>query len=370
VTTEASLWAGKFDEMFTDLFSVEDSISEQMAKALTLGLSRDERNLLSRRYTGNSEAYELYLKGRYYWNKRTGEGIEKSIVYFQRGIELDPNYALAYAGLADSYTRLGDVGFTSIQPKLAFSKAKQAAMKALEIDGGLAEARASLAHLHMHCYEWTEARQQFERAVQLNPNYAYTRQLRAFYFAFLGRAQEAAIEIREAVKLDPLSVGINGDVGVIHYFAREYDQAIDKYLHAIEMDSNFDRTHFWLAGAYEQKQMYQEAIAEYTIALGHSGGTPEERASLAHACGRAGRRAEALRILEELRADTSRYVSPYDLAIVYLGLGENESAIEWLMRACDEHAGWMIYLTVDPRLDGIRDDTRFRQVLRTVGFES
>ena len=244
-------------------------------------------------------------------------------------------------------------------------------MKALEIDGSLAEARASLAHLHMHCYEWAEARLEFERAVELNPNYAYTRQLRAFYFAFQGRMPEARGEIRTALRLEPLSAVINGDVGVIHYLAREYDQAIEQYRQTLDMDSNFERTHFWLAAAYEQKQMYEEAIAEYTIALGNSGGTLEERAALGHACGRAGLRGEALRILAELSEEASnRYVSPYDMAIVNLGLGENESAIEWLRRACDDHAGWMIYLTVDPRLDGIRHDARFKQVLRTVGFKS
>ena len=371
VSTEASLWAGKFDEMFTDLFSVEDSISGQMAKALMLGLTREERRLLSRRFTDNSEAYELYLKGRYHWNKRTAEGIERSIGCFQRAIDLDPDYPLAYAGLADSYTLLGDVGLTAIQPKVAFSKAKQAAMKALDIDGSLAEARAALAHLHMHCYEWAQARREFDRVMELNPNYAYGRQLRAFYLAFQGRMQEASVEMNQALKLEPLSLPINIDTGVIHYFARDYDRAIDQYRQTLEMDSNFDRAHFWLAAAYEQKQMYDEAITEYTIVIGLSGGTVESRTSLGHAYARAGRRTEALQILEELSQETStRYLSPYDLATVNLGLGENESAIEWLSRACDDHAGWMIYLTVDPRLDGIRQDARFKQLLRTVGFES
>jgi TolB-like protein/Tfp pilus assembly protein PilF len=368
---ETPLWAGKFDEMFTDIFAVEDSISEQVANALTLKLTGEQRKMLGKRYTENSDAYELYLKGRYHWNKRTAEGLEKSIQCLNQAIDIDPGYALAYAGLADSYTLLGDVGFTAIRPKEAFSKGKQAARKALEIDDTLAEARASLAHIHMHCYEWIEARDAFERTIELNPNYAYARQLRAFYFAFQGRMQEASAEIHLAFKLDPLSLPINTDLGVIAYFARKYDQAIDQYRQTLDLDWNFERTHFWLAAAYEQKQMYEDAITEYTTALALSGGSLETRASLAHAYGKAARNEEALRLLEEMEKESSRrHVSPYDVAIINIGLGESETALEWLRRACDEHAGWMIYLNVDPRLDPLRSDPRFKELLRAVGFEA
>lgn len=368
---ETPLWAGKFDEMFTDIFAVEDSISEQVAHALTLRLTGEERKLLGKRYTENSEAYELYLKGRYYWNKRTADGLERSIECFRNAISIDSRYALAHAGLADTYTLLGDVGFTSIPPKEAFSKAKKSAIKALEIDDTLAEARASLGHIHMHCYEWAEARRELQRAIELNPNYAHAQQLHAFYLAFNGRIEEAGSEMRRALRLDPLSLPINTDVGAIHYFAREYRRAIDQYRKTVELDSNFDRAHFWLAAAYEQEQMYDEAIAEYTIVIELSGGSLEARASLGHAYARAGRGDEALLIFEGLNQESSsRYVSPYDLAIINLGLGESEAAIKWLDRACDEHAGWMIYLTVDPRLDAIRSDARFKALLRRVGFEA
>jgi DNA-binding winged helix-turn-helix (wHTH) protein/tetratricopeptide (TPR) repeat protein len=191
VSSETPLWAQKFDERFTDIFTVEDLISEQVARALMLRLSGEERRLLTRRPTEISEAYELYLKGRYHWNKRRADGMERSIDCFLDAIALDPFYALAYAGLADSYTLLGDVGFTAIQPKEAFSRAKVAAIKALEIDESLAEAHASLAHLHMHFYEWPDAHQAFERSIALNPNYAFARQLWAFYLAFKGQLPEA-----------------------------------------------------------------------------------------------------------------------------------------------------------------------------------
>ena len=371
VSEERPLWAGKFDERFTDIFAVEDSISEQVAHALTLRLTGEERKLLGKRYTENSEAYELYLKGRYYWNKRRADELGKSIDCFRQAIDLDNHYALAHAGLADAYTFLGDVGLTAIRPKEAFSQAKQAATNALQFDDSLAEAHTSLGHLHMHCYEWVDARREFERAIELNPHYAHAHQLRAFYLAFNGRLQDASAEIRIALRLDPLSLAINTDVGVIHYFAREYDQAIDQYRKTLDLDFNFDRAHFWLAAAYEQEQRYDEAIAEYTIAIELSGGSLEARASLGHAYARASRGADALVIFEGLNLhSSSRYVSPYDLAIINLGLGESETAIKWLDRACDEHAGWMIYLTVDPRLDAIRSDARFKALLQVVGFEA
>ena len=357
VTEETPLWAGKFDELFTDIFAVEDSISEQVAHALTLRLTGQERKLLGKRYTENTEAYELYLKGRYYWNKRTADGLEKSLECFRDAIDIDSRYALAYAGLADAYTLLGDVGLTAILPIEAFSKAKKSAIKALEIDQTLAEARASLGHIHMHCYEWAEARGELEHAIE--------------YLAFNGRIEEAGAEMNRALRLDPLSLPINTDVGAIHYFAREYDQAIDQYRKTVELDSNFDRAHFWLAAAYEQKQRYDEAIAEYRIAIELSRGSLEAHASLGHAYARAGRRDEALLIFEELNRDSSsKYVSPYDLAIINLGLGDSEAAIKWLDRACDEHAGLMIYLTVDPRLDVISSGARFKALLRVVGFET
>ena len=239
------------------------------------------------------------------------------------------------------------------------------------MDDSLAEARTSLGHIHMHCYEWAKARTEFERAIELSPNYAHAHQLVAFYLAFNGRMQAGCAEIRLAMRLDPLSLPINTDLGVIHSFAREYDEAIEQYQKTLELDSNFDRAHFWLAAAYEQKQMYEEAIAEYIISIDLSGGSLEARASLAHAYGHAGRKAEALGILEELnRESSSRYVSPYDVAIINLGLGENETALNWLKRACDEHAGWMIYLTVDPRLDPIRSDPGFKELLLRVGFDA
>jgi TolB-like protein/Tfp pilus assembly protein PilF len=369
VSRGAPLWADRFDEMFTDIFEVEDSISEQVASALALRLTGDERRLLNKRYTRNSEAYELYLRGRYHWNKRTEDGLEKSIECFLEAIAIDPGFALAHAGLADSYTLLGDVGLSAVRPIEAFTRGKLSAIKALEIDNALAEACTSLGHIHMHCYEWTEARDEFERAVSLNPRYPHARQLRAFYFAFQDRIGDAIVEIEKALRLDPLSLPINMDLGVINYFAREYDKAIEQYHKTIDLDANFERAHFWLAGACEQKKMYDDAISEYQMALKLSGGSLEARASLGHAYAKAARRDDALCVLQELHREAGRkYVSPYDLAIIHLGVDDVDGAIAWLRKACDDHAGWMIYLSVDPRLDPIRADHRFQELLRRVGF--
>jgi len=363
-SSENPLWAAQFDEKFTDVFSVEDSISDQVARALTLRLSGEEQKQLSKRYTENIDAFELYLRGRYHWNRRTSAGIEKSIQCFKRAIELDPNYSLAYAGLADAYTFLGDVGLTAIRPLDAFTAARQAALAAIELDDRLAEGHTALAHIDMHCYRWAEARQAFDRAIELGPNYAHSRQLNAFYLAFNGQLKEAQPEIRRALRLDPLSLSITNDVGVIHYFAREYDQAIDWFQAALELSANFDRAHHWMGAAYEQENLFDEAILHYRMAVGI-----ESRAALAHAYARGGYKAEAIKIRDELLAETSlKYISPYDLAMIHLGLDERAEAVGQLEKACQEHSGWMIYLTVDPRLDPIRSAPEFEAILRVVGF--
>lgn len=366
-STENPLWAAQFDEKFTDVFSVEDSISDQVARALTLRLSGEEQKQLSKRYTENSDAFELYLRGRYYWNRRTSEGLEKSIQCFKKAIALDPNYSLAYAGLADAYTFLGDVGFTAIRPLDAFTSARQAALAAIELDETLSEGHTALAHIDMHCYRWAEARREFDRAIELGPNYSHSRQLNAFYLAFNGQLKEAQAEIRRALRLDPLSLAITNDVGVMHYFAREYDQAIEWFQAALELSSNFDRAHHWSGAAYEQKHLFDEAISQYRKSIDLSGNI-ESRASLAHAYARYDHKPEAMEILNELLAESSlKYISPYDLAMIYLGLGEREHALQQLEKACDEHSGWMIYLTVDPRLDPIRSEPEFRKIMRVVG---
>src|SRR5581483_2748265 len=344
-----ALWAGKFDEEFTDIFAVEDSISEKVAAALALKLTGEERARLMKRYTENTEAYHLYLKGRFYWNKRAFEGMEKSIECFQQAIALDPRYALAYAGLADSYAKLGDVGVTAIPPKEAFARARVAAGRATEIDSTLAEAHTSLAHLNMHTYAWAEAEKEFRLALELSPNYATAHHWYAYFLIFNGRPDEALVEITRALELDPLSLPIQADIGELLYFARRYDQAVGQLRKALDLDPHFLQARMVLARAWVQKEMYEEALAELHRARAISADNTEALASLGHASAVSGRRDEALRVLDELNELSAQtYVSPYDLAVIHTSLGERDRAFTCLDRACEEQAAGMIYLTVDP----------------------
>jgi DNA-binding winged helix-turn-helix (wHTH) protein/tetratricopeptide (TPR) repeat protein len=371
LSAEAALWAGTFDEKFTDLFAVEDSISERVAQSLTFKLTGEEERLLAKRYTENTEAYQLYLKGRYYWNKRTGEGLYKGIEYFEEATRSDPNYALAYAGLADCYSKLGDVGIAAIPPKVAFSKAKLAAERALELDSSLAEAHASMGHLHLHHYDWLAAEKSVKRAIELSPNYATAHHWYAYVCALTGDPDGAIIQIKRAVELDPVSLIISTDLGELLYFARRFDEAVVQYGKVLEMDPNYFQAHHHLARAYEQKGMYAEAIEEFNRAIAISNCNSDTLASLAHCYAVSGRTREALDLLAQLhrlREDT--YVSQYDLALVYLALGEEEKALEWLDNAFEEQSGWMAFLGVDPRLDPLRTKQGFRSLLRLTGLDN
>jgi tetratricopeptide (TPR) repeat protein len=363
-----SLWTGKFDEKFTDIFSVEDSISEKVAAALALKLTGQEKERLAKRYTENTAAYHLYLKGRYYWNKRSEDALRKSIDCFYQAIEIDPNYALAYAGLADAYTFLGDVGITAIPPSEAFSKGKAAAAKALKIDDALAEAHASLGHLNMHNFRWADARNELNRAIELKPNYASTHQWYAFFLIFTGSVDEALAEINHALWLDPLSQPINTDVAEMLYYAGRYDQAIEQFRKTLEMYPQYSRAHLNLGRVYERLQMRDEAIAEFQTAQTLSD-SPEVLAALAHAQAIWGNRAEAINLLEELSTLAKRkHVSPYDMAVIHAGLGDSDRAFEWLDKGYDEGAGWMIYITVDPRLESLRTDARYASLRARIGL--
>ena len=368
VRDEAPLWAEKFDVEFKDIFTVEDAASEQVARALILKLTREEQELLSKRYTEDSEAYQLYLKGRYYWNKRSSGGFKKATSYFQQAIDKDPGYALAYAGLADCYNLHSYYG--ELPPRESFPKAKAASTRALEIDDRLAEAHTSLAFVRAwHDWDWPAAESEFERALQLNPNYATARHWYALYLMAMGREVEALEEIKRAHEIDPLSLPINRDVGLIYYRARQYDRAIEQYLKTIELDPSFWSAHQHLGWAYEQKAMYAEAIAELNQAMASAGDRPSIRAQLGHVHAVSGRREAAEKALGELREQSKQpCVSPYEIATIYAGLGENDQAFAWLDQAYLDRSGWLIYLKVEPMLDGLRADPRFTDMLHCVGL--
>ncbi len=351
VQAEAPLWAEKFDVEFRDIFTVEDATSEQVVAALILKLTREERESLAKRYTEDSQAYQLYLKGRYYWNKRSAGGLRTAISYFQGAIDKDPGYALAFAGLADCYNLHSYYG--ELPPKESFPKAKAASTKALEIDDRLAEAHTSLAFVRAwYDWVWQAAESEFQRALGLNPNYATAHHWYALFLMAMERPSEALAEIKRAQEIDPLSLAINRDVGLVYHRARQGDRAIEQYLKTIEMDPSFWSARQHLGWAYEQKAMYDEAIAELNQAIASAGDRTKLWAELGRVYAVSGRREEAEKVLGELREQVKQcYVSPYEIAVIYTGLEEHDQAFEWLDQAYLDRSGWLIYLKVEPMLD-------------------
>lgn len=363
----ASLWAGKFDEKLTDIFSVEDSISEQVAAALMLRLTGEEKKLLTRRYTHSTEAYQLYLRGRFFWYKRTEKGMRKGIEYFNQAIEEDPAYAAAYDGLSDSYTLLAIRGM--IPPKEGFEKAKAAAAKALEIDGTLGEAHASLAHVSLHDWDWSGLEEIFKRAIDLNPAHAIAYHWYAEYLAAMKRFDDAIDTVKQALKIDPLSPIISLTMATAYYQARRYDEAIEALLKGLEIDPNHSSLRSKLAEAYLQKGIYETAVNEMQEAVSLSGRSTERLAGLGRIYAAAGRSSQAREILDELyQLSKEKYVSPYCVAMVYAALAENDTAFAWLEQAYEERNPNLIELNTEPAFDGLRPDTRYGNLAQRIGL--
>lgn len=363
-----SLWASKFDERFTDIFTVEDVISEQVANALVLKLTGEEKRLIAKHYTDDAEAHRLYLRGRFYWNRRTREGYEKGIEYFEHAIRIDGSYALAFAGLADCYSMLGRFGL--VTPNIIMPRAVSAAETALDLDDMLAESHASVSlAAHIYTWDWDKAEQHYQRAIELNPRFATAHHWYAIFLAELGRAEEALAEIKRAQSLDPVSLIIGADTGMVHYLAHDYDLAVEQCRAALDMDSNYFRARMWLGSAFEQKGMYREALAEYQTARSLDD-SPYVLEWLARAYAISGNTTEAHRLIDSLTELASRvYVDSYYLASVYAALGRNEEAIALLGRARVERSCWMSRLRVDPIFDSLRENQNFRNILTSIGAE-
>lgn len=364
----SALWAAQFDEKFTDIFTVQDSISQRVTSALALKLTSEERGLLARRYTRNAEAYQLYIKGRYFWNQRTEASLRKAIEYFEQAIEKDPAYAAAYSGLADSYTTLGY--FSYLAPNDSFPKAKQAASKALELDHTLAEPHTSLAYASLYFdWNWPGAEMEFKEAIALNPNYATAHHWYSVYLTAMERWEEASLEIRRAQDLDPLSLIINTDIGFELYYSGRYDQAIRQLKTVLEMNRQFPLAHLWLGRAYQQKAMYQEASVEFKEAETVLHGWPVALAALGHVYGASGQRRQAEIVLLELnKLSKEKYVTSYGMALIYAGLGEKDQAFGWLNKAYEERTHWLVWLKLDPRWENLRSDPRFAHLVQRIGL--
>jgi eukaryotic-like serine/threonine-protein kinase len=368
VATGSQLWGAQYDRKPGDIFVVQDEISNEISGKLRLQLTRAEKKQLTKRHTENAEAYRLYLKGRHHWNRWTEEGFYKAIEYFEQAVAKDPSYALAYAGLADCYVLLGWNSY--LPPKEAFPKGKNAAKAALQLDLDLAEGHTPLAALlWLHDWQWDKAQTEFNRSLELGPTYATANHWYAEYAMTMGRHGEAMVRMKNGQDLDPLSLIINVAVGWALYFARRYDEALGQLRRTVDLDPNYPVT-YWVLGLLLRKTgCYELAITEGEKGVKLSGGSPVMRAALAHTLGVAGRTKEAFQILDDLtKLAKQRYVAPYFFAGIHIGLGENERAIEYLEKCYEEHSHWLIYLHIDPSMDGLRDTPGFQGLLRRVGL--
>jgi DNA-binding winged helix-turn-helix (wHTH) protein/TolB-like protein/Flp pilus assembly protein TadD len=367
VKTGLPLWSEQYNESYEDIFALQDKVSKQVAQALTLRLTGAEQQQLTKHPTNNPEAYQAYLQGRYFWNKRTQEGYRKAIGYFDEALKRDPNFALACSGLADCYL------FTAEQlpSKEAMPKAKAAALKALELDDSLAEVHTSLAKIEQfYDWDWRAAEQSFKRALALNPNYQTAHHWYAQLLMDVGREEEAFKEINRARDLEPFSLIINTDVGSLFQDARQYEQAIVVYKKVIEMDANFARAHFELGRALGQIGNYTEAIKEIQKAMELSEASPRMLASLGYVYAVSGNPAKAQEVIAGLhQAAKQSYVSPYHLATIYAGLGKKEEALSLLEQAYEERFGLLAYLRIEPRFDTLRPEPRFKELMRRLGLD-
>jgi serine/threonine protein kinase/tetratricopeptide (TPR) repeat protein len=364
VATGSQLWGQQFDRKFTEILAVQEEIGRQVSQKLRLRPTGEEQKRMGKRSTENTEAYQLYLKGRYYWNRRTADLLKKANEYFQQAIDKDPSYGLAYAGLAESYALFNF--YEVLPPSESCPKAKAAAMTALGIDETLAETHNALGWIKMTCdWDWPGSEREFKRALEINPNYGQARMQYGAYFEAMGRSNEAIAERRRALEADPLSLIISAVLGRALHFARHYDQAMEELRKTLDMDPGFAQAHFFLGWVYEQKGMFAEAIAELRQGLSGSGGAPRYVSALGHAYAISGQRRMAEQSLALLQEQAKqRYVAPSDMAEIHIGLGEKEQALKYLEMAYQDHSCWMIWLRVDPRFDAIRGDPRYLDLLR------
>ncbi len=370
VARESQLWGEQYRRKMTNIFTLQEEIAEDISENLRLKLSGAEKKKLVKRYTENPEAYQFYLKGRYFvTTKRTEEWIKKGIECFQQAIDLDPNYALAFSGLADAYAFLAS-STGGWAPHEAYPKAKAAALKALEIDDSLGEAHSSLGFFRL-LYDWNlpEAEREFKRAIQLSPNYSNAHDGLAFYLKARGRHTEAIKECTLVQRLDPLSPFAYVSLGWAHYFARDFKQTIEQCQKALQMDGHFTFA-YWISGLADlQQQKMQEAITALSKAFTFSSGGLAFAAHLGYAYALAGKHSEAVEVLSEMEEMArEKYVSAYYFAILYLGFGDKDRVFEWLDKACEERSGFLVFLEVEPIFDGLREDQRFLNLLKRVGI--
>jgi TolB-like protein/DNA-binding winged helix-turn-helix (wHTH) protein/Tfp pilus assembly protein PilF len=368
VRTGAQLWGGQFNRKLEDVLALQDDLSREIAEKLRRRLTGDEKQRLAKRYTEDAEAYRFYLMGRYYWNKRSPEGAQKAVNYFQQAIDKDPAYALAYAGLADAYTHFSF--YNVAPPRVAMPRAKAAATKALEIDDHLAEAHVSLGYISFaYDWDWSAAGKHFEQALALNPTYTKAHNWYPFYLSSRGRSQEALAVAKSALDLDPASPAVSHNLAVQFYLARKFDQAIEQCQKTIEMDPNFAVAYQVLGQSYLARGMNREAlpVLEKYSEVSRSG--VDSVALLGYTHARLAERSQALQMLEQLKAASKEHFVPsFFFALVYAGLEDKDQAFSWLEKGCEERYTRFAYLKLEALWDPLRSDPRFSDLIRRVGI--
>jgi TolB-like protein/tetratricopeptide (TPR) repeat protein len=366
-SVEKRIWGQTYERDVRDVITLQSEVARAIVDEIRVTLTPGELARLTKVGASNPEAHIAYAKGRFFWNMRTEEGLQKAVEYFEQAIEKDPGYALAYAGLADSW--VPRAWYAYLPASEAFPHAREAVTKALELDPDLVEAHTTLAFLKLY-YEldWDAAERQFLRAIKLNPNYANAHHWYAEYLSLVGRHDEATREAERARELDPFSSIISTWVGSRYFFAHRYDLAIEQYRSVVELDSNFVPARLALGQAYMRMKMFHEAITELERAVSMSGGSPVYVASLAHAYGVTGRRGDSLRLIDDLKELAGqRYVASFDMAIAWVGLGDHNRALALLKKAFEERSPRLLFLNVEPRFDPLRSHADFQALIKRVG---
>jgi len=372
VTSNRQVWGEQFNRKLSDIQSVQDLISTEISDRLRIKLTAAERSRLTKRYTENSEAYQLYLKGRYYWNKKTPDGFNRGIEFLEKAIAVDPNYAPAYAALSEVYTNLANYNFGLMLPKEAWAKSRAAVTRALEIDETLAAAHSSLAiALYQWEWDWPAAEREFRRAIELDPSSATTHHWYAHYLMSMGRVEESLREGQRGLQLDPLDLANNAHQGWHYLSIRQYDESIAPLQTAIELDPTFPIPQYYLGLAQEQRGNLDAAIAQFDNCVRITGGSrPSMLVLLGHAYAAANRQSDAEAILQRLSTlGQTTYVPSYGVAAIYAALGRKDEAFVQLEKAYDERDSWMDYLGLDPRLDALRSDPRFVDLMRRMKLD-
>jgi eukaryotic-like serine/threonine-protein kinase len=365
---DQAVWANSYAGDVRDILALQSRVAQAIAQQIRVAVTPAERVRLTTVRQVDPRAYEAYVRGRYFLGKRTKADFQRAVDYFMGAINADPTYAAAYSGLADSYNMLGY--YTVLAPKEAYPKALSAARKALELDSTLADAHASLAWaLQMFTWDWPVAGREYRRAIELNPGYVTGHAWYGTYLAAMGQHDQAIAEGKRAQELDPLSLITSAALARPFYNARRYDDAIAQSKKTFEIDPRYHRAFYWLGLAYEQKSMFDQAVAAFHQAIIYSDSVPLYVAAAGHAYAAGGRRPQALKVLQRLEALSSKsYVSAFDIALIHLGLGDMDRAVEWLERAYQERSDGLVFLNVDPRLDRLRLDPRFGSLVRRVGL--